>query len=197
MMLFQGEHLSLTFPGRMVPLLDDLSWTIRQGERWHVDGPSGAGKTSLVRIVSGLQRVDHGRVRRTFRRLGYVFAEPRLIDHLSVVDNVMLPDRDRYKDKARQAEVCRSLEALGMRDLAFHPAGSLSTGQKQRVNILRALSRSPDLLILDEAASGLDALSWDRAVSLIEAAHARLGFALIDIGHVASRRVAADQTLAM
>ncbi len=130
-------------------------------------GPSGAGKTTLVRAVAGLQPLAGGiielngrsleRVPAHRRRMAVVFQEPRLLPHLRVDDNVALALRaagvGRRERRRRAAE---RLEEVGMSGLAGRAVRGLSGGEQQRVALARALCAEPDLLMLDEPLAALD-----------------------------------------
>ena len=149
----------------------DASWEVGEGVV-ALFGPSGAGKTLTLQCLAGLVRPDQGRivvngtvffdgeggvdVPTQQRRLGYVFQGYALFPHLSVADNVGygLHDRPREERQRRTAEV---LERLGLGDLAARRPRELSGGQQQRVALGRALAVDPELLLLDEPLSALDA----------------------------------------
>jgi molybdate transport system ATP-binding protein len=165
--------------GRLeVRLVKRLAGFTLQAE-WHAGdgvvalfGPSGAGKTLTLQCLAGLAHPDEGRIvvdGTVFfdgaaridippqkRRLGYVFQGYALFPHLSVADNVAygLHGRARTERRRRTAEV---LERLGLGDLADRRPRELSGGQQQRVALARALAVDPDLLLLDEPLSALDA----------------------------------------
>ena len=127
-------------------------------------GPSGAGKTTVLRAISGLTRPDRGRIELDGdvlfdaeagvdvpperRRVGYVFQDYALFPHMTVERNV------GYAGRERAAEL---LERLGIAHLARAKPGSLSGGERQRVGLARALARDPGVLLLDEPLSALDA----------------------------------------
>jgi len=138
------------------------------GECLALAGPSGAGKTTVLRIAAGLLRPARGRVAcggRVWldtergvsvppeeRRCGYVFQEYALFPHLSVWRNVAYPLRgSERRERAREL-----LERFGIARLADARPGSLSGGERQRVAVARALARRPDALLLDEPLSALD-----------------------------------------
>jgi iron(III) transport system ATP-binding protein len=148
------------------PLLRDVSFRLAAGEFVCLLGSSGAGKTTLLRLVAGLEHPDSGRIRilgqtvadgRTAvpaekRRVGFVFQDFALFPHLSVLKNVMfgMPQRDRK-------QAMQWLERVGLGPCASCHPHELSGGQKQRVALVRALAHQPEILLLDEPFSNLDA----------------------------------------
>jgi molybdate transport system ATP-binding protein len=134
-------------------------------------GPSGAGKTSVLRIVAGLARPEHGRVRcagRVWldterridvppeeRRCGYVFQEYALFPHLRAWQNVAYPLRGIDRAERRRRAVAL-LDRFGVAELADARPATLSGGERQRVAVARALALEPDVLLLDEPLSALD-----------------------------------------
>ena len=132
-------------------------------------GPSGAGKTTVLRAVAGLVRPEAGRIalggetwfdarvgvhrQPEERSVGYVFQDYALFPHLSVEGNV------RFGGKKRAGEL---LERLGLAHLAPARPGELSGGERQRVGLARALARDPKVLLLDEPLSALDVETRDR-----------------------------------
>ena len=134
------------------PVLRDVSLTVRQGETVCLMGPSGLGKTTLLRCVAGLETPDAGAVTGVPRRLGYVFQEDRLCDNFSAVANIRLVTGRTLPEKA----ILQHLEELGLSDSVRLPVSQLSGGMRRRVAILRALLAEYDLLFLDEPFKGLD-----------------------------------------
>jgi molybdate transport system ATP-binding protein len=153
-------NLDFSLPLRSVRL--ELALAVGR-ETFALVGPSGAGKTSVLRAVAGLLRPERGRIafdeRVLFdaaaridrppeeRRIGFVFQEYALFPHMTVEQNVV------YAGRARAAEV---LERFRIAHLANARPSELSGGERQRVGLARALAREPDMLLLDEPLSALD-----------------------------------------
>lgn len=135
------------------PILQNVSLTLGPGQRLCLMGPSGRGKTTLLRIAMGLLTPTSGTVENTFRRCAAVFQEPRLLPWCTALENVnlVLGDTPATKAQARQ-----SLEALGLGDALDKYPRELSGGMQQRLSLARALAFGGDLLILDEPFKAMD-----------------------------------------
>ena len=124
-------------------------------------GPSGSGKTTLLNIVAGIDNPTSGSVRAVQQgipaQIGYVFQEPRLLPWRTVLNN-MLYVQDKKSDRSRR-EAEFYLTMVGLRDVAHLYPSQLSTGMQQRVGIARAFLVNPDILLMDEPFSHMDALT--------------------------------------
>ncbi|MBA3234788.1 MAG: ABC transporter ATP-binding protein [Chloroflexi bacterium] len=151
-----------------VVAVDDVSLDVRPGEMLTVLGPSGCGKTTVLRLIAGLDRPDAGTIdiggRRVSgggasvpperRRVGMVFQDVALFPHLSVRDNVGYGLR---RDPDREVRVREMLDLIDLPDAADRMPHELSGGMQQRVAVARALAPRPDVVLLDEPFSSLDA----------------------------------------
>jgi ABC-2 type transport system ATP-binding protein len=152
--------------------LRDVSFEAADGELVAVIGPNGAGKTTLLSIVGGLMKADAGEVSRPPREVGWVPQQAAVYSKLSVADNLRLFARlEKVADP--EAAVDRMLEQTGLRDRARDELGTLSGGNRQRVNIAIGLLADPAVLLLDEPSSALDPRQrerlWDFILGLARA----------------------------
>ena len=147
-----AHGVSLAFDGKVV--LDGVDLQVRAGEFVVLLGPSGTGKTSLLRVLAGLQRPDGGEVL-VPARTTFVYQEPRLIPSKRVAANVGL---GLPRTAETQTAVSRALAEVGLAGRERSWPHTLSGGEAQRVALARALVREPQLLLLDEPFAALDAL---------------------------------------
>ena len=184
-----------------VPAIDDLSFTIEQGEFFTLLGPSGCGKTTTLRCVAGLERPQSGRIclrgravfdarERVFvvpnqRNIGMVFQSYAIWPHLTVFNNVAFPLKAAGLPnvKSTRDKVARALELVGLSGLEERPATQLSGGQQQRVALARALVKDPDLLLLDEPLSNLDTKLRERMRSELKRLQRELGITTLYVTH--------------
>jgi putative spermidine/putrescine transport system ATP-binding protein len=178
-----------------VPVLHDISIKIETGSFVSLLGASGCGKTTLLRIVAGLESVSDGRVvidgvevtslPPERRNISMMFQSYALLPHLSVYENVRFPLRMRRigaRDE-QDAKVRSVLDLVQLGHLSDRKPRQLSGGQQQRVAFARAVVSDPKVLLLDEPLSNLDArLREDMQVELLEL-HRRLGLTTIFVTH--------------
>ena len=163
-------------------ILHDVSFTIEAGSFQFLTGPSGAGKTTLLRLILLSLRPSRGLIRlfgaeatrisgpdltAVRRRMGVVFQEFRLLDHLTTYENVALPLRVQERDEATyRPEVMELLQWVGLRERAHALPPVLSGGEKQRAAIARALIARPELILADEPTGNVDAALGRRLLRL-------------------------------
>lgn len=148
-----------------LPVLGGVDLEVAPSEIVAVVGPSGCGKSTLLRLIAGLDTRYHGEIRVADEKvcgphpaIGLVFQEPRLFPWLDVADNVAFGLRERDGDRAR-ALVADALEAVGLTPFASALPKQLSGGMAQRTALARSLVTRPQVLLLDEPFSALDAFT--------------------------------------
>jgi cell division transport system ATP-binding protein len=179
-------------------VLRDLDFRLLGGGFYFLAGPSGAGKTSLLKLLYLARRPTRGRIRlfgeelaevprsglpALRRRIGVVFQDFRLIPHLSVFDNVALPLRIAGLDEEEIAATVREmLDWAGLGERASARPPTLSGGEQQRVAIARAVINRPDLIVADEPTGNVDADMAKRLMHLFSALN-RLGTTILIATH--------------
>ena len=158
------DRVGKTYPNG-VHALERFSAEIRPGEIVAIIGGSGCGKSTLLRAIAGLDRastgtvtLDDAAITAPHAKIGIIFQEPRLLPWLSVADNIGFGLSD-LSAEARREKVARALARVGLADKAKAWPRELSGGQAQRVAIARALVPQPEVLLLDEPFSALDAFT--------------------------------------
>ena len=179
-------------------MLRDLDFQLSSGGFYFLTGPSGAGKTSLLKLLYLAQRPTRGRIKLFGeelseaprddlppyrRRIGVVFQDFRLIRHLSAFDNVALPLRvSGAGDEAIEGPVREMLAWVGLADRASARPPTLSGGEQQRVAIARAVINRPELLVADEPTGNVDSEMAERLMGLFAALN-RLGTTVVVATH--------------
>ncbi len=164
------EHLKKAYPN--VTPLKDVTVEIHDGDVISVIGPSGTGKSTLLRCINLLERPTAGKIwlddveitspkcdiNRVRRRMGMVFQSFNLFGHRTVIENLMLAPTDLLKKSKQEAydTGMRLLRTVGLAEKALSYPDELSGGQKQRIAIARTLAMDPDVILLDEPTSALD-----------------------------------------
>lgn len=195
--------------------LDDISLDIEAGEFISLMGPSGTGKSTLLNLVSGIDRPDSGTISvdgmditqlsRTqladwrAANLGYIFQTHNLIPVLSAYENVELPTLLlKLTSTQRRQRVQLALEAVGLSDRANHYPRQLSGGQEQRVGIARAIVAHPKMVVADEPTGSLDAGTSDQVLDLLQRLNRELNITILMVTHdsqvaaIATRRLILD-----
>jgi ABC-type Fe3+/spermidine/putrescine transport system ATPase subunit len=164
-------------------VFSDVSFTLAKGDRLAVLGASGGGKTTLVRLLAGLDMPSRGRIARVPGiRTAMVFQDLALWPNLTACDNVAfalpgLPRAERHERALVALAACRVAELSGRKP------GSLSVGQQQRVALARAIAARPHLLLLDEPFSNLDLLLKQELMAEVARTADELGAAVVLVTH--------------
>lgn len=179
--------------GRGEPALSDLSLTVEPGELVALLGPSGCGKTTALKVLAGLLSPSAGDVLvegdsvlgtpPEKRRTAMVFQKPLLFPHMNVADNVGFGLRMRGSAKDSEEKVKEALAQVQMEGFADRNPGELSGGQQQRVALARALVTSPELLLLDEPFSALDANLRSEMRELLKRLQREGGYTTVFVTH--------------
>lgn len=179
-------------------VLRDINLILPHGSFHFLTGPSGAGKSSLLKLLTLVERPTTGRLRlfgddvtslprraipAVRRRMGVVFQDFRLLDHLSAFDNVALPLRLAGLKRADYAgNVAEMLDWVGLGDRMAEAPPSLSGGEKQRLAIARAVISRPDLILADEPTGSIDAAMGERLLRLFQSLN-QLGTTVLIASH--------------
>lgn len=190
-----------------ITVLKNISLRIVSGERVAVVGTSGAGKTTLMHILGGLDQPSEGEIlfegENIFalrgaeldafrnRAVGFVFQFHQLLPEFSAVENVMMPLLIGGVGRAEALQKAAALLAeVGLEHRLTHKPGALSGGEQQRVAIARALVREPRLLLADEPTGNLDSGTSDEIMELLNQMHRSRGLTMIIVTH--NRELAAS-----
>ena len=179
-------------------VLRDISFHLAPGSLHFLTGPSGAGKTSLLKLMflahrpsrglismfgQDMATINHNDLPQVRRRIGVVFQEFRLLDHLSTYENVALPLRIAGRDeRSYKADVEELLDWVGLGGRMNAKPPTLSGGEKQRAAIARAVVAQPDLLLADEPTGNVDPAMGNRLLRLFVELN-RLGTTLLIATH--------------
>lgn len=204
--MLQVLHIQKEFP-RSGQVLRDVSFTLRDGEFLSVIGPSGAGKTTLFRILNGTEVCSSGQVlygdthfetargrdkRAVQRTIGTIYQDFCLVENTSSLQNVLnacLPEMSlgaallgRF-GQVRMEKAAGILREVGLADKLTEPVKRLSGGQKQRVAIARALMRDPAVLLADEPVASLDPVTGRQILELLRQVQRSHGVSILMNSH--------------
>ncbi len=153
------KNICKSYDGKEV--LKNISFSVNSGDRVYIMGKSGVGKTTLIRLLLGLESPDSGHLDGVPEKKAVVFQEDRLCPELSAITNISLACPNK------KGEIIRILTSLGLSDSMNKPVCELSGGMKRRVAIARALMSDYDIILLDEPLKGLDAGTKSKACDVI------------------------------
>jgi len=194
-------------------VLRGVSFDVASGEFVALVGQSGSGKSTLLNIIGGLDQPDAGEVE-VFgvdtlkssdakraeirnRSIGFVFQAFNLLDHLTVLGNVILPASFAHGASDVEGRGREALRRVGLSDFANRRPGELSGGQKQRVAIARALFNAPTLLLCDEPTGNLDSETGKEVIDFFRELNAKDGVTLVIVTHERRISSVAKRVIAM
>ncbi len=191
--LIELKHIDKVFEDGE-QLMDDLNLEIKQGEFVTLLGPSGCGKTTILRMLGGFDRPTRGEILLNGqditnippnkRPINTVFQKYALFPHLNVYDNIAFGLKLKNLDKKTQDEkVKKALEMVDLEGFEKRSIDTLSGGQQQRIAIARAVVNEPDVLLLDESLSALDAKMRKEMQIELKEMHKKLGITFIFVTH--------------
>ncbi|MBQ7991500.1 MAG: ABC transporter ATP-binding protein [Solobacterium sp.] len=214
MEILRCEHITKKYgtAETEVTALNDVSFSVEQGEFIAITGPSGSGKSTLLHILGGVDRPDSGKVfindqnilelnednLAIFRRryIGLVYQFYNLVPVLTAQENILLPHLldGRAADHERLNQM---ISYLGLEDRRNHYPSQLSGGQQQRVSIGRALFTHPSILLCDEPTGNLDRKNSEEIIKLLRDSNRRMKQTVLLITHDESIAVQADRMIAI
>ncbi len=202
MALLELKNVTKDYQGT-VPALDDVSFSVDEGEFVSIIGSSGAGKTTLLRCINRMVEMTSGEIsfggvvvsrlgkkdlREVRTKIGMIFQHFNLVDRMSVIENV-LHGRLGYKStlagvigrytREEKWQALRIIQMLGLDQQVYQRCDSLSGGQKQRVGIARALMQSPKLILCDEPIASLDPASAKTIMDHLRSISKDIGITLV------------------
>ncbi len=196
--IFEVTDLSYRIGGSEV--LKDISLIVKKGEYTAIVGPNGGGKTTLVRLLLGLEKKSKGKIKlfgqeqkrfKSWDKIGYVPQRVSQVDQYfpATVEEVVKMGRtakrgifSSEREEDREA-VAQAMQKMDVEALADKLIGELSGGQRQRVMIARALASKPEVLILDEPNTGVDMVSQNRFYTLLRELNQKDGITILFITH--------------
>jgi lipoprotein-releasing system ATP-binding protein len=208
----RGIRKAFVVGGTTLPVLRGLELSVEVGEMLAIVGASGVGKSTLLHVLGGLDRVDHGAISIAGaeltalpdaevvafrnRQIGFVFQFHHLLPEFSALENVEMPMRIARTPLAQTRLRAEDLlRRVGLGDRLTHRPGMLSGGEQQRVAVARALVMQPAVLLADEPTGDLDEQSADAIHGLLREMHAACGLTSIIATHNTRLAAACDRVL--
>ena len=208
----EDVKLDLESGAGKVNILKGINLRIHEGDSVSIVGPSGAGKTSLMMVIAGIEAVSSGKINVSnhdlssltedqlarFRRdnVGIVFQAVRLIPNMTALENVALP-LEMAGNKNAFSDARKGLELVKLLDRETHYPDQLSGGEQQRIAIARAFVKKPKILLADEPTGNLDERTGETTIDLLFDLQASYGTTLLLITHDHQLAKKCDRTLSM
>ena len=200
--IVEVRHIAKSYGrgGQIVPVLNDLSFDIAEGEFVALMGPSGSGKSTLLNLIAGIDKPDRGELRIAgldistlseaeladwrATHIGFIFQFYNLMPVLTAFENIELPLLlTRLSRRQRRERVELALDMVSLSDRMDHYPSELSGGQQQRVAIARAIISDPLLIVADEPTGDLDRVSAADILDLLDRLNRELGKTIVMVTH--------------
>ncbi len=198
--MLEVQHLTKTYASgnKSLTVLEDVSFSLKEGETFSIVGPSGSGKTTLLGLCAGLDRASSGSVKLNGIQLdqlnederaevrshnvGFIFQNFQLIPTLTALENVMVP-MELKGERGAAKYAMELLERVGLADRHHHYPAQLSGGEQQRVSLARAFANKPKILFADEPTGNLDVETHDVVEGLLFDLNREAGTTLVLVTH--------------
>lgn len=194
------EHVSFSYGNQKV--LEDVNLSLEQGNSYALIGKSGSGKSTLLNLLAGFQKPDMGSVtingailRKPRRETAFLFQELGLLPWQTVYDALAMPLRIKDRKENIHAEIMELLEQMRLQAHSDKYPQELSGGERQRVALARTLIGEPDLLLMDEPSSALDAMTKEELQSLILGVQHKSKVTMLFVTHDIEEAVILGQTI--
>ncbi len=182
------EVKDLTVAYHRKPVLENFNLTVQRGDIYGIIGNNGVGKTTLLKVITGLLRSDRGEVKIRLEggkkaTIGTLIEKPGLFKDMSAYENIKAKALFLGVKYAKK-DVNRLLERVGLGDVGRKRTGAFSMGMKQRLGIALALVGDPDILVLDEPINGLDPQGMNEVRNLLLKIHEETGLTVLISSHI-------------
>ncbi|MCP5455278.1 MAG: ATP-binding cassette domain-containing protein [Thermotogae bacterium] len=171
-------------------IIKNINFNIKKGQSVSLIGESGCGKTTILKILSGIIKDYTGTVENTFKRISYIFQDDRLIPWLNVSDNIKFVNPYLSENAIKNV-----LDTFGIKDSYDKYPFELSGGMLKRACIARAVLYNPDLIIMDEALASVDLKNKNKIISTLRTMHKENNFAIINVSHNPAEIAKISETL--
>ncbi len=161
--ILQFQNVDFQWADATKPLIQNFTWSLEPGEAFYLDAPSGQGKSTFLKLATGLLKPTRGKILRDTKQIGFAFQDQRLLPWLTPYENLKLAMRHPDDE-----QIHKLLARVGLTQKAEQHTSTLSGGEAQRINIARALLNNPLLLVLDEPFNGLDEENAQICAELIQ-----------------------------